>query len=127
MLCVLAVISSLTFLACDKINEDLKPDSPVTQPEPEPEVTELTVVTGEFSNVTENSATASISITSDGGASITACGIVWDEEPNPTEDLPTKVTFDGTEKQYTCQLTGLKASTTYQILPLPLVYVQNSA
>ena len=113
MLCVLAVISSLTFLACDKINEDLKPDSPVTQPEPEPEVTELTVVTGEFSNVTENSATASISITSDGGASITACGIVWDEEPNPTEDLPTKVTFDGTEKQYTCQLTGLKASTTY--------------
>ena len=105
MLCVVAVIFSLTFFACNKVNQEFKPDNT--------EITVPTVVTGEVSDVTDNSAKASFNITSDGGASITVCGIVWDEEPNPTEDLPTKVTFDGTKKSYTCQLTDLNANTTY--------------
>ena len=112
MLCVLAVISSLTFFACNKSIEDPKPDDTEIQPEPG-EISAPTVVTGEFSVVTENSATASLTITSNGGSPITVCGIVWDEEANPTEDLPTKVTFDGAENSYTCQLTNLKANTTY--------------
>jgi len=86
---------------------------PEPEPEPEPEIFVPTVVTGEVSDVTENSAKVSMNITSDGGAAVTACGIVWAEEPNPTEGLLTKVTFDGTEATYTCQLTGLNAGTTY--------------
>ena len=101
-LSVVTVFSCITFSACDDIVK-----------EPEAETSVPTVVTGAVSDVTDDSATASITITSDGGAPITVCGIVWDEEPNPTEDLPTKVTFDGAEETYTCQLTDLNASTTY--------------
>ena len=86
---------------------------PSPRPEPEPAIFAPTVTTGEASYVTENSATASLSITSDGGAAVTACGIVWDIAANPTEDLSTKITFNGTENTYTCQLTGLDAGTTY--------------
>ncbi|MBR5862018.1 MAG: SUMF1/EgtB/PvdO family nonheme iron enzyme, partial [Bacteroidales bacterium] len=118
MLCVLAVVSSLTFFGCNKV-EQPKPDDPIVQPEPDPdpdpvpEISAPVVATGEVTDVTENSAATSFTITSDGGAAITACGIVWDEEANPTEDLPTKVTFDGTETSYTAQLTDLDPSTTY--------------
>ena len=101
-LSVVTVFSCITFSACDDIVK-----------EPEAETSVPTVVTGAVSDVTDDSATASITITSDGGAPITVCGIVWDEEPNPTEDLPTKVTFDGAEETYTCQLKDLNASTTY--------------
>lgn len=107
---LLALVPCMTFFACNEIE-------PAPEPEPEPgpgtEISTPIVVTGEFSSVTENSATASITITSDGGTPITVCGIVWDEEPKPTEDLPSKITFDGTEKTYTCQMTDLNASTTY--------------
>ena len=103
---VLAVASCMTFSACGDIEKEPSPDDGT-------EITVPVVVTGEASDVTENSATASITITSDGGAPITSCGIVWDMEPNPTEDLPTKVTFDGAEETYTCQLTDLNTSTTY--------------
>ena len=101
-LSVVTVFSCITFSACDDIVK-----------EPEAETSVPTVVTGAVSDVTDDSATTSITITSDGGAPVTVCGIVWDEEPNPTEDLPTKVTFDGAEETYTCQLTDLNASTTY--------------
>ena len=114
----------MTFFACGEIEPVPTPDDteqptpdpkpePEPEPEPTPEISVPTVVTGEVSDVTENSATASLTVTSDGGAAVTVCGIVWDEEANPTEDLPTKVTFDGAETSYTCQLTDLDASTTY--------------
>ncbi len=106
---VLAVVSCIAFFACSDLKEDPESEIEVQQkPKSVP-----TVVTGQVSDVTDVSATASISITSDGGAAVTVCGIVWDEEPNPTEDLPTKVTFDGTEETYTCQLTDLNTNTTY--------------
>ena len=101
---VLAAVSCIMFLACNE--KEPVPESLV-------EISAPVVVTGQVSDVTDVSATASISITSDGGAALTVCGIVWDEEPNPTEDLPTKVTFDGTEETYTCTLTDLKTNTTY--------------
>ena len=95
------------------INTPESQPEPRPEPEPEPEITAPAVVTGEASDVTENSATVSITITSDGGAEVTDCGIVWSKEANPTTDLSTKITFDGAEESYTCQLTGLNASTTY--------------
>ncbi|MBR2609201.1 MAG: SUMF1/EgtB/PvdO family nonheme iron enzyme, partial [Bacteroidales bacterium] len=101
-LSVVTVFSCITFSACNDLGK-----------EPEAETSAPAVVTGAVSDVTDDSATASVTITSDGGAPITVCGIVWDQEPNPTEDLPTKVTFDGTEETYVGQLTDLDASTTY--------------
>jgi formylglycine-generating enzyme required for sulfatase activity len=95
------------------INTPESQPEPRPEPEPEPEITVPSVVTGEASDVTENSATVSITITSDGGAEVTDCGIVWSKEANPTTDLSTKITFDGAEESYTCQLSGLNASTTY--------------
>ena len=109
-LSALATVSCMALFACKDVVEVPEPEP---KPEPKPEMTVPVVVTGEISDVTENSAKASITITSDGGAAVTVCGIVWDEEANPTEDLPTKVTFDGTEESYTCELTDLDASTTY--------------
>ena len=109
-LSALAAVSCMAIFACKEVVEVPEPEP---KPEPKPEMTVPVVVTGEISDVTDNSAKASITITSDGGAAVTVCGIVWDEEANPTEDLPTKVTFDGTEESYTCELTDLDASTTY--------------
>lgn len=105
-LSVLAVASCMAFSACGNLEKDPSQDDGT-------EISTPVVVTGQASDVTDDSATASITITSDGGSAVTVCGIVWDEESNPTEDLPTKVTFDGTEKTYTCQLKDLNASTTY--------------
>ena len=109
-LSALATVSCMALFACKDVVEVPEPEP---KPEPKPEMTVPVVVTGEISDVTENSAKTSITITSDGGSAITVCGLVWDEEANPTEDLPTKVTFDGTEESYTCELTDLDASTTY--------------
>lgn len=109
-LSALAAFSCMAIFACKEVVEVPEPEP---KPEPKPEMTVPVVVTGEISDVTDNSAKASITITSDGGAAVTVCGIVWDEEANPTEDLPTKVTFDGKEESYTCELTDLNASTTY--------------
>ena len=105
-LSVLAVASCMAFSACGNLEKDPSQEDGT-------EISTPVVVTGQASDVTDDSATASITITSDGGSAVTVCGIVWDEESNPTEDLPTKVTFDGTEKAYTCQLKDLNASTTY--------------
>ena len=109
-LSALATVSCMALFACKDVVEVPEPEP---KPEPKPEMTVPVVVTGEISDVTENSAKTSITITSDGGSAITVCGLVWDEEANPTEDLPTKVTFDGKEESYTCELTDLDASTTY--------------
>ena len=109
-LSALAAVSCMAIFACKEVVEVPEPEP---KPEPKPEMTVPVVVTGEISDVTENSAKTSITITSDGGSAITVCGLVWDEEANPTEDLPTKVTFDGKEESYTCELTDLDASTTY--------------
>lgn len=52
-------------------------------------------------------------VTDDGGAEVTSRGIVWDEEANPTVDLPT-ITMDGTGTgEFSSEMTGLKSSTTY--------------
>ncbi len=55
------------------------------------------------------------SISSDGGASITARGVVWSTSPGPTVVLTTK-TSDGTGAgTFTSSITGLTASTTYYV------------
>ncbi len=109
--------AAVTFSACGDPEEQTIPPTPPT-PGGDDNQTEVvvsvpTVETQKVTDITDCSATASLYLTSDGGGTITALGIVWDEEPNPTADLPTTITFDGTEESYTGQMTDLSASTTY--------------
>jgi uncharacterized protein (TIGR02145 family) len=65
--------------------------------------------------ITNNSATSGGVINSDGGANITARGIVWGTNPVPTIALATKTT-DGTGVgTYTSSITGLTSGVTYYV------------
>ncbi len=66
-------------------------------------------------NISNTAATSGGSITSDGGLSITAKGVVWSTSTNPTIALSTK-TNDGTgTSTFTSSITGLTLSTTYYV------------
>jgi hypothetical protein len=81
-----------------------------------------TTATAEATNITLTSATSGGTISADGGAPVTAKGVVWSTSPNPTIALSTK-TFDGTgTAAFVSQLTGLTPNTTY----FARSYAQNS-
>lgn len=66
-------------------------------------------------NITQTSATVNNSILSDGGSPVTARGVCWNTSPNPTIALTTK-TSDGTGTgDYSSNVTGLTAGTTYYL------------
>lgn len=68
-----------------------------------------------LSSISSTSASAAAGISSDGGASITAKGVVWSTSVNPTIALTTK-TNDGTgTSAFTSSLTALSTSTLYYI------------
>ena len=70
-------------------------------------VTLATLTTIAVSGITTTAAATGGTITSDGGAPITARGVVWSNLPNPTIALPTK-TNDGTGTgAFTSVITGL--------------------
>lgn len=71
-----------------------------------------TVTTLATTNVAYITATCNGNVVSDGGQTVTECGICYSTESNPTIDnqKAVSVTTMGT---YTCQLTGLRAGTTY--------------
>ncbi len=74
-----------------------------------------TLTTTIVSGITTNSAISGGAITNDGGAAITARGIVWSTTQNPTIALSTKTT-DGTGTgSYTSNLTNLTAGTNYYL------------
>jgi uncharacterized protein (TIGR02145 family) len=76
-----------------------------------PAISSTTAITA----ITNNSATSGGVINSDGGASITARGIVWGTNPVPTIALATKTT-DGTGVgTYTSSITGLTSGVTYYV------------
>ncbi|WP_374506472.1 LamG-like jellyroll fold domain-containing protein [Flavobacterium sp.] len=96
---ILAAISLLLF-SCTK--EEIKASLP-------------TLTTATINNITPNSASLDVSITSDGGANITDRGVVWSTNPTPTIALSTK-TIDGTGTgTFTGSLTNLTPGTTYYI------------
>jgi len=79
-------------------------NTPVTVPE---------ISTAAIGIISTSYATSGGTISSDGGASVTARGVVWSTSQNPTVSLSTK-TSNGTGKgSFTSSLTGLSASTTY--------------
>ena len=82
-----------------------------------------TLTTTAITAITTTSATSGGNITSDGGASIIARGVVWSTSTNPTIALTTK-TSDGTGTgSFTSSLTNLTPKTTYYVRS----YATNSA
>jgi hypothetical protein len=74
-----------------------------------------TLTTTAMSSVTGTTATSGGNISTDGGASVTARGIVWNTSTTPTIALATK-TSDGTGTgAFTSSMTGLSFVTTYYV------------
>jgi uncharacterized protein (TIGR02145 family) len=77
-----------------------------------PAVAELT--TAEVSGVTSNAAASGGSITSDGGEPVTARGVCWGPDQNPTINQ-NKTSNGSGSGSFTANLTGLTPATTYHI------------
>lgn len=73
-----------------------------------------TVSTLNVSNVTENSATCSGNVSSEGGSAVTERGICYGLAPNPTINN-SKVTSGTGTGSFTCELTNLTNNTLYYI------------
>lgn len=93
--------------------------------ESEPVAAELpAVVTADVSNITHNSATSGGYVEYDGGAPVTARGIVWSTSENPETDNNEGITEDGEgQGDFISQITGLTAETYYYVR----AYATNSA
>ena len=77
---------------------------------------ELPVVeTADVIEITDFSATCGGKVTDDGGAEITAKGIVWSTSPNPTVDLSTKIDAGKGAGEFSSSMTGLTFSTKYYV------------
>ena len=73
-----------------------------------------TVATNNVSNITSSSATCGGNVTSDGGASVTARGICWSSNQNPT--ISNHNISDGTGVgSFTSNITGLTPGKTYYV------------
>jgi CubicO group peptidase (beta-lactamase class C family) len=97
------ILSAVVFLtdACNK------------GPEP-PQVSVPAITTINVSGITSSAASSGGTITSDGGTAITARGVCWGTNSNPT--ITNNRTTDGTGVgSYTSTLTGLTPNTTYYV------------
>jgi hypothetical protein len=88
-----------------------------------PEVTIPVLTTSVATNVTINGASSGGNITSNGGANITARGVVWNTLPNPTISLTTKTTDGIGVGTFTSNITSLIPNTIYYVR----AYATNSA
>ncbi len=105
---IVTTIILLTFL-CYKITEPTLVSAPVLS-------------TTRTSGITASSALTGGNITSDGGATITARGVCWSTNANPT--INDHTTTDGTGTgRFSSTITGLIADTTYHVR----AYATNSA
>jgi hypothetical protein len=80
-----------------------------------------TVATLNVINVTENSATCSGNVSSEGGSSVTQRGVCYSLAPNPTINNTTVTSGSGTGS-FTCELTNLTKNTKYYVK----AYAKNS-
>jgi len=75
-----------------------------------------TLTTTAVSSITQTTATSGGNITTDGGATVTAIGVVWSTTQNPTVETNHGKTTDGSGTgSFTSNLTGLAAGTTYYV------------
>ena len=74
-----------------------------------------TVMTMPISSISSRSAVSGGNITSNGGASVISCGIVWSTSPNPTVSLSTKTAEGNKAGNFNSNMQGLKPNTTYYV------------
>lgn len=74
-----------------------------------------TVTTVSPSEVTSSSAVSGGNVTSDGGSAVTARGVVWSKDHNPTISLSTKTTNGTGIGSYVSSITGLEPGVTYYV------------
>ena len=79
-----------------------------------PENSLASVTSSAVTQITETTAVAGGKVTADGGSIVLECGVVYSTSQNPTTD-DKKVTSDDGSGDYTCNITGLQASTTYYV------------
>lgn len=73
-----------------------------------------TVTTSQVTNITQNSATCGGNVTDHGGSSVTARGVCWSTNSNPT--ISNSHTTDGSGTgSFTSSITGLNPGTTYYV------------
>jgi uncharacterized protein (TIGR02145 family) len=73
------------------------------------------ITTTAITSITSTSATSGGNITSDGGASITARGVVWSTSSNPTISLSNKTSNGTGTGSFTSTITNLTPKTTYYV------------
>ncbi|MBP7464068.1 MAG: hypothetical protein KA793_06985, partial [Bacteroidales bacterium] len=72
------------------------------------------LLTSEVTDITHTTALCGGSITSDGGATVTACGVCWSTNQTPT--ISDSKTIIGTGSgSFTSTITGLTENTTYYV------------
>lgn len=71
------------------------------------------LITATISSITSSSAASGGSISNSGGSTITARGVCWSTNPNPTISLSTKTTNGSGTGSFTSLLTGLTPGTSY--------------
>jgi len=82
--------------------------------EENPQTTIPTVITAETSEITQTTAVSGGNVTDDGGADVTARGVVWSTFENPTLEINEGVTSDGAGTgEFVSSLTGLSQETEY--------------
>lgn len=96
-------LAALFFLESCKKNDDVVVNVPAS----------VTTTTVTAISVTE--ATSGGNISSAGSASVTARGVVWSINPNPTIALITKTSDGSGTGAFTSSITGLAANTTYHV------------
>ncbi|MGB6037849.1 MAG: hypothetical protein WBG42_16360, partial [Cryomorphaceae bacterium] len=94
---------SILILGCDK--EDSSPDT----------LPGLAVSTNSISSITTETATGGGNVLDDGGETVTAKGICWSVDPDPTIDLPTKTNDGVNVGSYVSNMSGLSAGTLYYV------------
>ncbi|MFN8305332.1 MAG: DNA/RNA non-specific endonuclease [Ferruginibacter sp.] len=100
-------VCTIILYSCSKNTDDLTP--------PNPSASLPTLSTAATGSIGSASAVSGGTITSDGGAGVTARGVVWDINSNPTLATASK-TIDGTGTgSFTSYITGLLPNTIYYV------------
>lgn len=73
-----------------------------------------TVTTAEVTDITQTTAVSGGNVTDDGGAAVTARGVCWSKDPNPTIDNSFISNGNGTGS-FTIEISGLTSATTYYV------------
>jgi len=78
-------------------------------------ITIPTLTTVAISAITQTTANSGGNVSADGGATVSARGVIWSTSQNPTVALSTKTSNGTGTGEFTSNITGLTANTTYYV------------